>query len=485
MPIEITQVGGFIPQANIKISDSRPKTILSNIKIERKEAGGEFITIIVTDSDTSTYSYTDINEFGKTYTYRVSADVVQEQQEKVTGSTSYANYWKQNYTLSSGVKIDSGGWLYGTGYATATATYLKNMNSKGQHNIDFSCRIGNGGSKDGKYNADYNNIIFRFRAGVATTVDRLLYINKSWSNTAYNGARKYWFLLQKRGMDGKRIVVKDCHDSQNGFDLEIYFKNAGSSGYNYGYSGNTNFLNGVASGFGYKGGICRLFRIEIKNGAMIRPDRASKAADKYITVFKTIQVLNKTETLTVTNEPDVDYGIIINEKGEGFRFNRFEPNGLLDSDNYETKSISQMLDIQDSKYPLVYVNDNKKTPSTNITILTSNLAYRNRMRNRVIESNYIYIYVPKSWNYQIINGFYAYETVSEERLRYTDDLYYFHFNDARRVLSSMVVPPEWTYDALRVNEVDYVSVPENYRDYADLAVSPAGTEVLGESKGDD
>ncbi|MDL2211653.1 hypothetical protein LJB88_02125 [Erysipelotrichaceae bacterium OttesenSCG-928-M19] len=479
MPITIQSVGGFIPQTNIKISDTRINTLLSNIRIERKVGGDDFVTIIATDSSNNQFNYTDVNEFGKIYVYRVSYDVYQKQTVQNT-TTNKANFWKENFILND-LKIDSTGKLYGTGTAVAKDSYLKKLNSDGTTHLNLSAWIGNGGDKAGKNNSTYDNIAFVFRTGTSTFINKWLLLTKAWDSAkAYS--KRFWYYLNKRDINGKRVQIQLTKDSADGIDIQLYFKKSGSS-YTYGFSSKMNTLK-TTQALSSKGGRATRFSIRLKNNAKLSPDFTVKVTSPPTYKYVLLNTYTHEQTIIVKDEPDVDYGIVMNEYGEGFRFTRYEPNGLQNSSGYETKSASQILDIHDSEYPLVYVADNKKTPSTDFTILTSNLAYRNRMRNQVIRKNYIYIFTPKIWNYQLISGFYAYETVTEERIGYSDDIYAFNFNGARQVLNSVIMPPKWSYERLKDLERNYVSVIDNYKDYGDLAVSPTGNEILGERESD-
>ncbi|MEG0388025.1 MAG: hypothetical protein RR582_06810 [Niameybacter sp.] len=478
MPVLISQVGGFIPQTNIKITDSRKDTLITDIKIERRIDNGEFITILQTDSGDNQFSYNDINEFGKVYQYKVSANVMQKQKVANT-STNKANFWKENFTLKD-LKIDSTGKLYGTGTATAKDSYLKRLNANGQTNLNMTAWIGNGGDKKGKFNSEYNNILFNFVSGEGTKVSRFLYLTKAWdSKKAYD--KRFWYYLNKKDVDGKRVQIQLTRDKSDGIDLNLYFKKSGRA-YTYGFSSLMASLK-KASGLSSKGGRATSFIISLKNGAKLSPDFSTKVTTTTY-VYKVISNLSANERVIVRDEPDIDYGIVINEFGEGFRFREFDSNGVINNDEYEMKSTSQILDIQDSEFPLVYVNDNKKTPSTNIDILVDNIAFRNRMAEKVIKHNYIYIFMPKKWKRQLRNGFYAYESVIESRVGNSDDVYMFSFKGARQVLSNISMPPKWSYDQLRKSERNYISLMDNFRDYEDLAVSPTGTEIPGKREED-
>ena len=479
MAIEIKQIGGFIPQTNIKITDTRANTLLSNIRIERKIGNDPFVTLIQTDSPNNTFSYQEVNEFGKQYVYKVSYDVYQKQTVTNT-TTNKANYWKENFVLN-GLAIDSAGVLYGTGTATAKAEYLNKLNVDGTTIINLTGWIGNGGTTGTAgglkgniwaiEDAKWDNIQFHLRAGTTSNANRTLYINKMLDTSKFYDKR-YWYRGGKIDVNtGRLSQTIVTTGAKADIDLQVSFRKSGNA-YTYGLQGLTSLSS--------TGGKATSFIIQLKNGAKLSPDFTVKVTTPPTYFYKLIDSFTTQQAVIIREEPNLDYGIIMNEKGEGFRFARYEGNGLHFVDKYETKSASQILDIQNNEFPLVYTNDNKKTPSTNFSILVSNLAYKNRMSNLVIKSNYIYIYVPKSWNYQIVNGFYAYETATEGRVGNSDDIYIYNFNGARQVLSGVTLPPKWCYELLASSEKSHTSLSENYKDYADLAVSPTGNEILGQ-----
>lgn len=498
MAIIIEQVGGFIPQSIIKITDNTKNAFLSNIKIERKVGSAGFETIMQTDSDTTKYQFHDINDFGKVYEYKVSYEVYQKQAYKNT-SASRKNYWTENWNLGD-LKVSSDGILSGTGTATAKSQYLNNLNKNGTHVVNLSAWIGTGGDNkgfNGGYevikikgkgkNKDriaykqldkntYDNIIVYFDYGNYHT-SRSVFFTKAWANSKA-WSKRFWMFINKRDVDNKRNQIKLFKDGADGFDLRLFFRKRGNA-YDYGLARAMASMS-TTQGLSTKGGKCTRFRIALKNGAKVRPDFTTTVTSGTMYRYVKVGSYSKTQRIIARDEPDVDYGIFINELGEGFRFNQYESNGIISTGNYTTKSTTQMLEIQGSTLPIAYINDNRKTPSIDFTILVDNIAYRNRIREKVLIQNYVYLFVPKRWNYQINTGFYAYEKCEETRL--DENIYSFSFTGARVVQGNVTKPPKWTYRRLADGEKNYITTLDNYKDYSDLAVSPLGGEIIGQKE---
>lgn len=489
MGIEIIQTGGFIPQTQIKITDSRANTLLSNIKIERKAGTDAFATILQTDTEGSTFQINDVNDFGKAYEYRVSYDVYQKQ-AYTNSSTNKRNYWLENWNLGA-LKVSSDGTLSGTGIATAKPEYLARLNQTGTAVINTTAWIGSGGDSRG-FNGGhevvkkgkkvsykqldkntYDNIIVYCDYGNNNT-PRSLFVTKAWSNSKA-WSKRFWIYFNKRDVNNRRNQIRLYKDGADGFDLQLYFRRT-SKAYDYGFPRGMAGFNS-SNGLSTNGGRCSRLRIALKNGAKVRPDFNVTVTSGTMYRYVKLGSYNLTKRIIVKDEPDIDYGIFINEYGEGFRFNQYESNGLISSSGYETTSTTQMLELQDSKLPIPYVNDNRKTPTIDFKILVDNLAYRNRIRERVLNQNYVYLFIPKSWKYQIETGFYAYEKCVEERL--DTNIYAFNFSGARVVLGNINVPPKWTYQRLADSERSFISTIDNYKDFRDLAISPLGNEIPG------
>lgn len=521
--ITIESLPGFIPQNKINVVISEKNVFISEVIIyyttDKKNK-----TLLISEAVNDTeFSFTHQVEFGKSYQY----DVLVNKQIRVAYTdfedpsnpnniiSANKKYWQDNWTLSEGLVMGADGLISGTGSLVAKKEYVNNLNSKGLDILDFTAWIGNGGSKDGynsytleyenkvvngnqtkvakkKLDTSWDNITINFQAGEATKVNRYIYFTKAWDYTKNLSAR-FWMYFNKKDLAASteerraRKELKYFKDKVEAFDLKLYFNRSATDIYTYGLSPTQASLNNSKLGLleNVKPALkMTSLIISLKNGARIRPDFVGQIVQgRQVTMFKYENIASETltKTIDIKDEPFLDYGIIMDDKGVGFRFKRYEANGVLDSDAYSYESTSNFLDIEGNEFPLVYVSDHvKKNPSTAITIFTDNLFYRDRLRNNVFKSNFIYIFMPKSWNYQLKSGFYAYSQVVEQRIPNSVDYYEFRIEGARQVSKDIGITPKWTYARLLEETSKYAKVMESYRDYEDLAISPSGGEILGQ-----
>jgi hypothetical protein len=223
-------------------------------------------------------------------------------------------------------------------------------------------------------------------------------------------------------------------------------------------------------------------QIQLKNGSWIQPMATAEIDNSYTTLddYDTKQI---SQAFTVRDEPNVNYGIIIDENGEGWRFYKHGVNQPIASSEYETKSISQILEIQGSEFPITYVNDNKKTGKVSFEIYTDNIAFKNRFINTMSKSNYLYVFIPKRWNHSLKTGFYSYETMSESRLGFTKadgTIWHISIDGARMVQGDVSQSPTRTWQVVANKVKNYDKVIENYRDWSDLAIPPTSDLTVGE-----
>lgn len=521
--ITIESLPGFIPQNRIDVIESAKNVYISEVLIyfsTDKKTKNLLISEAVNGKE---FSFIHQCEFGKSYDY----EVIVNRQKKVSyvdfedpddpDNIINANkkYWKDNFTLSEGLSMDSNGIVKGTGSLIARKDYINDLNSKGLDVLNFTAWIGNGGSSKGynsytleyetktvkgkqvkvakkKLDTSWDNITVNFQAGESTKVNRRIYFTKAWNYLNNLSARFYIFFNKKDGgaktsTGRERKELKYFKDKVESFDLKLHFNRSKANVYTYGLSPTMASLNN--SKIGLLENVNDALKmtsliISLKNGARIRPDFKGEIIDgEQVTMFKYENIESETllKTIDIKDEPNLDYGIIMDENGVGFRFKRHEANGILDSDDYRYESTSQFLDIEGNEFPLVYISDYvKKNPSTSITIFTDNLFYRDRLRNNVFKSNFIYIFMPKSWNYQLKSGFYAYSHVLEQRAKNSSKYYYFQVEGARQVAKDVGITPKWTYARLLEEKSNYAKVMESYKDYEDLAISPSGGEIIGQ-----
>jgi hypothetical protein len=220
------------------------------------------------------------------------------------------------------------------------------------------------------------------------------------------------------------------------------------------------------------------FIIELKNNASLLPQSEGGMSVVAIKESRTVQ-----NVITFRTEPSLNYGVIIDKNGEGWRFHKHSPNQPVATSEYETQNKGQFLEIQGSEFPIVYVNDNKKSPTVDFEVYTDNQAYRDRMMEVMSKSEYLYIYIPKEWNHSLKTGFYAYESISAGRYGLTKGngkIWHFSVSGARRVEGTLTEKKDRTWDSIRNSITNYDTLTTQYRDYEDLALVPTSDLHPGE-----
>jgi hypothetical protein len=465
---------------NISLVQTLHKAIQIDIDTENLDHWLENIVILDNGKTLFTGSvprsvFTHLISAGENQRHKIAVSYqISKTVQKTSTSSDYRWFWNDKFLVSSAenMTIEADGRIHQTDNAkegTITASRIFGNDSVEQWNrgatLPFTAIKGGGvinNQNDTSAGEKANdNIVFRFEkrgsnhksVGIRSQVGRYMSIRETSvaSGMCYNGGSI--FIEPAEAVFNLQVQFYINNQS-------LYVKAPNQSKSPYWQSKQVSFSASVNMT------AAQMFQIVLRNGAWLRPNLDPRITTGYWTE-REIQagVYSEEKVISIGQELVGDLGYILNSKGYGVAFEQFEPTGVLDAGKYNVTTNMQFINVEGLEFPLIYVNDNQKTPRVDFSIYTTKSQNAERIK-RVLKDKIVYVKMPTAWKRKLVSGFYGFTAYSYNQLDVEGNRFIFEITDASQIQQIDIPLLVWNYEEVKDTTQTYVQVlleNSNYR----------------------